>query len=394
MNDNGSGHRVFGHRVFIGTRNNDFIVGNRLNNFMIGSWGYDKIDGKDGFDTVDYRFLGQKITLKAKGVIDKGNVGTDQILNMEKIVGAKKQANTIDGSPVPGFSNAGSFDINLSEKRLTINGLGAPLNFVVKNFVDIVGTKNDDTIIGNGQDNTFFGSEGNDDLNGGDGTDRVDYSGLGQKITLKAEGVIDKGSAGTDQILNIEEIVGATGQDNVIDGTVPGGGPSSFDVDLSAKRLTVNNIPGIGDLTLTVENFVNVTGTSNADTIVGNNEDNLLIGGEDDDKLSGLGGSDTLVGVDPLSSNPGFKEVDTLMGGANGDVFALGDASNVYYLDSGSDDFADIKDFQSNVDKIRLKGGIGDYSFDDNSSIFFEGDLIAQVSGTFNPDTDFIFVPM
>ena len=75
-----------GRKVFIGTRKNNFIVGNRRNNLIIGSRGDDKINGKDGFDTVDYRFLGRKITLKAKGVIDKGNVGTDQIVNIEKLV--------------------------------------------------------------------------------------------------------------------------------------------------------------------------------------------------------------------------------------------------------------------------------------------------------------------
>lgn len=53
--------------------------------------------------------------------------------------------------------------------------------------------------------------------------------------------------AGTDQILNIETIVGAVGFDNAIDGSTGISGVTFFDIDLSAKRLTVRDIPGLGN---------------------------------------------------------------------------------------------------------------------------------------------------
>ena len=136
------------------------------------------------------------------------------------------------------------------------------------------GNGNDQLDGGGGQDllrggygnDDLIGSRGNDTVNGGDGIDTANYADLGEVITLQAVGVVDKGNAGTDQIENIEVIVGATGEDNVIDGTVSGGATSAFDIDLSAESLIVTGIPVLGDINFTVENFVNVIGTSNTDT--------------------------------------------------------------------------------------------------------------------------------
>ena len=140
----------------------------------------------------------------------------------------------------------------------------------------IRGTKGDDVLRGTRKSDTMYalsgndkmlGSTGNDTFYGGPGFDTVYYSRKFKKITLRAVGLIDKGRAGTDQIVDVESIYGPRGRKNVIDGTAPGGGPASFDVDLSKHSLKVLNIPGIGTASFKVKNFVHVYGTSNDDRI-------------------------------------------------------------------------------------------------------------------------------
>lgn len=271
--------------------------------------------------------------------------------------------------------------------------IGTPGNDILQ------GTQFNDSLFGRGGNDRLIGSAGNDTFNGEAGFDTADYSGLGQAIAILPQGVISKGSLGTDSISNIERIIGAAGQANAINGSSTTGN-TSLTVDLLANSLTVNNIPGVGSLSFTVENFVNVTGTPNSDIITGNNLNNVLNGnggidqlvgrkGEDtldggdgsdslngglgndqlfgrngndvldgnfgddfhdggagNDTLQGGPGNDTLVGgsgnavligVFPASLiPPGLGEADVLTGGTGADRFALGDAANVFYDDNNT----------------------------------------------------------
>ena len=262
-----------------------------------------------------------------------------------------------------------------------------------------------DKLRGGKDDDILVGSRGNDTLNGNEDMDTADYSNLGQAITLERAGIIDKGSAGTDQIFNIETIIGAVGQANAIDGSTGTSGVTSFDVNLSAQTLTVQNIPVLGDQEFTVENFVNVTGTSNADEITGDSNDNrldgeggkdTLEGGSGNDRLLGRAGADRLIGVDPGSATPGSGEIDILNGGGGADTIVLGDGTNVFYSSSSNSDFADIRGFKTGTDEIELTGAISDYSFiDGNTAIILNDglDLIATfTNGAFNPAADIMFV--
>jgi RTX calcium-binding nonapeptide repeat (4 copies) len=256
--------------------------------------------------------------------------------------------------------------------RTTIEGTDGP---------DILfGTNGDDDIFGKAGDDTIFGTIGNDVIDGGTGFDTVDYSGVAAPITLLPQGAFGAGS-NVGQLRSIERIIGAAGQPNTIDGS-KGSGAASFDINLAANRLTVNNIPGLPPLNFTVENFVNVIGTSNADTIIGSSANNLLTGGAGNDTLSGGGGADTLIGTDAIAR--GVGERDILTGGAGVDRFTLGDKSGSYYKGQGNNDFARITDF-SFGEQIQL--GSGDTyriqrnlrGFDLFSTTGGIQDLIAQV---------------
>mgnify|MGYP001796856248 CR=1 FL=1 len=359
----------------IGNAEDNILIGNGGNDFFGGSAGDDIIDGDDGGandnDTVDYSGLGEAITLGATGTIVKdGGLGTDQLQRIETIIGDANQANTIDTS---GAGNAASIVVDLAAESLEINnipGVGT-LNRTVVNFVNVIGTAQDDTISGNNEDNTFGGSAGDDSISGNGGNDTVDYTGLGEAVTLLPTGtIVNDGGFGTDQLFIFETIIGDANQDNRIDASTSGTEASIY-VDLAAETLEVNDIPGFGTLNFNVENFVNVTGTTQDDNIIGNAEDNII---------NGFGGNDDLTG------------------GAGADTFVLGEDGNFFYTGFGN--VATIREFESGEDKIQLTGSLDDYlffgsiiSFDDGDGVFNIGDddLVALVNTSFDINTDIIF---
>lgn len=231
--------------------------------------------------------------------------------------------------------------------------------FPIRSQFPIPSFGSNDSLFGEGGNDRFIGGRGKDLINGGSGFDTADYTDLGQAITLKAQGVVDKGSLGQDQLVAVENIIGARGQRNAIDGSGDNG-VTSFDINLSQNKLVVNDIPGLGDVKFSVRNFVDATGTNQDDKIVGNNQANKLVGRGGNDYISGLGGNDTLIGTDPLNELPGLEEIDTLNGGGGRDTFVIADRDVTYYQGGGffgSADFAYLEDFQSGTDKIQLKKG-------------------------------------
>ena len=257
----------------------------------------------------------------------------------------------------------------------------APRNQIVgtDNPDILLGTAGDDDIFAKAGDDIIFGTTGNDVIDGGTGTDTVDYSDVGAPITLPQGDF----AAGSDLgvLKSIETIIGAAGQKNKIDSS-KATGTASLDVNLAANRLTVNNIPGLPPLIFTVQNFVDVEGTKNADLIVGDSASNTLVGGGGNDTLRGGGGADTLTGTDATAR--GVGEHDILTGGAGVDRFILGDTLGSYYKGNGASDFARITDFSSG-EQIQL-GAQETYRVQRNTSGFnlfttTSGiqDLIAQV---------------
>lgn len=229
----------------------------------------------------------------------------------------------------------------------------------------LFGTPGNDEIFAKGGNDTIFGSLGDDLINGGAGFDSLDYSVLGQKITLLPQGLIGNGSTQGTRIQEIEKIIGAKGKDNTIDGSGTTKSPVFFTINLTENLLKVENIPALGSVKFEVENFVNVEGTENSDSITGNNRNNKLSGNGGNDNLIGksgndtlLGGSgnDTLIGADPLIKNTTRAEKDVLTGGLGADKFVLGNELGSFYDDFGNKDFATITDF-SFGDQIQLGSG-------------------------------------
>lgn len=447
-------------------------IANPSNDTIIGSTGNDTINGGIGQDTANYSAIGQAITLLPTGVVTKGTAGTDQLVGIENIIGATGLTNIIDASTATGTA---TINADLATKSLVVNtGVSTfpTLTFGVTNFVTVIGTANDDTITGddgnntlignggndiltgNGGNDTISGGTGNDAINGGLGSDTVDYSSFTGAITLLAGGIVNKGSFGTDTIVDVETVIGATGQSNTIDASTGIATTTSLNVNLGNNILIVNGLPApIDSITLNVQNFLNVYGTTQNDTIIGNNLSNLLVGNAGNDTIQGNDGDDGLyggdgndsllggVGNDVLSGELGndflFGEVgaDSLYGGNGNDQLYGGDGSDELRggigIDSlyggndndilfgeigndilnggnGNDIFvialtngADIvQDFQDRFDRIGLSGGLlfnqlTISAFGTNTLITSNGQILAtlqNVSPGFINNTDFTVV--
>ncbi|MFN4876289.1 MAG: lectin-like protein [Aphanizomenon sp.] len=441
------------------------------NDTIIGSTGNDTINGGIGQDTADYSAIGQAITLKPTGVVTKGTAGTDQLVNVENIIGATGLTNIIDASTATGTA---TINANLATKSLVVNtGVIAfpTLTFDVTNFATVIGTANNDTLTGddgnntlignggndiltgNGGNDTVSGGTGNDAINGGIGSDTVDYSSFTEAITLLASGIVNKGSFGTDTIVGVETVIGATGQSNTIDASTGTATTTSLNVNLGNNSLIVNGLPApINSITLNVQNFLNVYGTTQNDTITGNNLSNLLagnagndtiqgndgddglFGGDGNDSLLGGVGQDVLLGEfgndflfgevgndslfgddgnDQLYGGDGLDELyggigaDSLYGGNDNDVLWGEDGNDILNGGNGNDIFvivrgsADIvQDFQDGFDRIGLGGGLlfsqlTISSLGTNTLIRSSGQILAtlqNVSSTLITSTDFTVV--
>lgn len=187
---------------------------------------------------------------------------------------------------------------------------------------NLIGTSGTDTLWGGSTNDTYsagagddllYASSGNDTISGGAGYDVLDYSNVNADLSFSRGGVLVKsGGLGTDSIsgFDVEEIRANAKRVNTIDGST--GVTASLDVDLSANRLTINGLPGLGSATLKVVNFQNVNGSQNADVIVGDDKANVLDGKGGNDAISGGGGDDTLIGSTGDDNYRGGSGFDTL----------------------------------------------------------------------------------
>jgi Ca2+-binding RTX toxin-like protein len=156
----------------------------------------------------------------------------------------------------------------------------------------------------------------------------------------------------------MEKIVGDAGKANAIDGTVtvpsngtvPVGGTVSFDINLGTNILKLIGL-GPTPVPFTVENFVNVIGTSNNDTIVGSEAANDIKGAEGADSIDGGGGADTLWGNQGADTINGGGGADTLWGNEGADRLIGGEGADSLRGGGGTDTFV-FSLFSKEVDKV------------------------------------------
>ena len=115
-------------------------------------------------------------------------------------------------------------------------------------------------------------------------------------------------------------------------------------IDLSGSTATIwksTSTSLVSGITLG-SGFLNITGTSGADSLAGNGETNTINGGGGNDLLQGGGIRDTLNGEEGN---------DTLTGGAGADTFVIAVGGN---SNSGSDTITDFDVTATTGDKVQI----------------------------------------
>ena len=216
-------------------------------------------------------------------------------------------------------------------------------------------------ILGTAGNDELFGGQGGDSLFGLEGNDTV-FSVIGENFIF--------GNQGADTL------VGNDGND-----TVFGGKGDDFIDDLEG---------GDDQFFGNLDNDL-LSGGEGNDQLFGGQGDDGVFGDAGNDLVSGDKGDDNLTGVELENiTNPGFGEIDTLVGGEGFDIFRLvGFESPSYYVGLGDSDFALITDFNiaedlifvSETDNITVSDvDLGEFS--SGAGIFSQnGDLIGFVQG-------------
>jgi Ca2+-binding RTX toxin-like protein len=175
----------------VGTNADDVVVGTSANDGLSGGLGADSVSGGEGDDVYF-------VDSSTDTVSEKQNEGSDTVVS------------SVD------------FSLSANVERLIFQ----------QHSKDVIGFGNgsDNSIIGSDGDNRLYGLEGNDSLeggrgddflDGGAGNDTVSYASalLGVLINLKITAGQDTKWAGTDTLINIENIIGSNGDDILIGNT-------------------------------------------------------------------------------------------------------------------------------------------------------------------------------
>ena len=235
----------------------------------------------------------------------------------------------------------------------------------------LTGTNDADQITGGAGNDTLTGNGGDDILDGGGGLDFAAYLDSGAAVVVQlSTGAVSDGTGGTDQLSDIEGILGSALNDSILGSgsadvllglggadTIQGlggddalngnggndqisGGAGSDTVTASGGRadytvtaieggftITDNRGPDGTDTVREVEFFsfddgvLPAAGLLNRPTTV----DDLLTGTAGDDRIDALAGNDTVNGLGGNDTLIGGAGNDALDGGAGNDVAALGD---------------------------------------------------------------------
>ena len=378
----GSAYGYKGNDTIHGTNGNDQIFGGAGNDVLNGNGGNDYIDGGTGHDEL-YGGAGDDTYVYGKGagcdtladnsgantIIFKG-LNSDDVYVVYPSSGNDAVLHVIGTNDVLTIQNFRysaiyrNFTLVFEDKTLGVADEGSP-------FLDIRGTKGDetipmffgggsaygyegdDTIHGTNGNDVMIGGEGNDTLNGNDGDDHLDggvgndemYGGAGNDTYVYGKGYgsdVIADNSGKNKII----FKGLDSSDVYV--VYPGSGNDAIlHVIGTDETLTIQNFRYSAiyrDFTLVFDDktigvaeegspFLDIRATDNDesipmffgggsaygykgnDTIHGTNGNDVMVGGEGNDVLNGNGGDDRL---------DGGVGNDELYGGAGDDVYVYG----------------------------------------------------------------------
>jgi Ca2+-binding RTX toxin-like protein len=304
-----------------GNAGNDSLFGNSGNDFLMGEAGNDLINGGADIDTVSYENSPKGVVVN----IDE----TQSFNNTAKDSTDLEPTFTINsGTALDGFGNTD-----------TLKGLE---NIIGSEFDDIlIGNSFDNQIKGLAKNDLLIGNAGNDTIDGGEDTDTVSYRRDPSSVIVNLEQNFAKdGFGNTDQIFNVENVIGSAFNDDITG-------------DAKANIIT----SGDGNDTIAArDGNDSLYGENGNDVISAEAGDDLIVGGKAADTLDGGTGNDT---ASYFNSETGvavsLKTGKGWAGDANGDILTLienligsefidtliGDDGNNFIDGLGGNDFID-----------------------------------------------------
>ncbi|MBK8085133.1 MAG: hypothetical protein IPK28_15680 [Devosia sp.] len=312
----------------------DTIFGNDQDNYIPGAGGNDTVDGGEGSDTytVSGNEAGGWSSFEGYDTYaDTGATGIDTIAAIGagdvdigfKAFGPSSGIESIDATLAVGTVRLlGDWQANVLDFRTTA--------FIGANIVIDAGYGND-SIYGNADANLIFAGGGNDVVNGGDGGDTYRVTGNqagGWSSFQDYDTYADTGASGIDTIE-------AFGPGNVDIGLLSFGASSGIERIDGTKALGTVRLVGdwnanaldFRSTSLVGSNIV-IDGGHGGDTITGSAEANIIVGGGGNDILNGGDGGDTYrVTGNQAGGWSSFQDYDTYADtGASGidSIAALG----------------------------------------------------------------------
>ncbi|CUH77359.1 calcium-binding protein [Tropicibacter naphthalenivorans] len=274
-------------------------------------------NGGDGVDTVDFSLMGGAVTFDMFHVQYADLNGLTNVLYNVEIFRGSTRGDTLSVTNV---------DIDVTFLGLAGNdtltgGLG-------NDTLD--GGHSHDSLSGGDGDDRLEGGYGNDTLDGGAGEDTAVYSGFGGGITvnLNTSGGQYTGAAGTDDLSNIEHLIGGDYNDRLTGTT-------------QDNRLFTGNG---SDRAFGLGGDDTLVGGAGADTLQGGNGVDLLQGYDARDFLDGGAGADELDGGSGNDTLRGGTGSDVLSGGKGRDILIGGTAVGTTYPGDGEVDFFVFED--------------------------------------------------
>ena len=341
------------------------LIGGSGNDTFSGGGGNDSLDGGAGSNWVDYSHDSAGVTVNlATGLATDGAGGHDTLANFQHVTG----------------SNYGDH---------------------------ITGDANNNDLVGLNGNDTFVASAGNDTIDGGDGADLYDLSGEAGPDTVYdygSSGTVYK-SDGTDQIYNVEHVVGSAFNDY---GQLENGGlwmaggdgadtiyayysgNYTLEGDAGNDYLYVydatsghNSLSG-GDGDDTLYDYYSSAATLDAgagnDSVFTYSAHDLVLGGDGNDTIFDEYGTSTLVG------GAGLDVIDLTGQSGSVTVYDYGTSGQVY-MPGATDQIANVEGFNagSSADTFYLYYGgesaDGGGGGDSISAYYGGGDTLAGGDG-------------
>jgi len=423
FNDTLTGNGV-ANRIDAGA-GNDTVAGGGGNDLLIGGTGNDRLDGGSGVDLVDYRSATSAITvnLGLTSAQATGGAGTDTLISIENLIGSRfndaltgsSSDNQLEGGAGNDRLNGGAGQDTAIYSSAT-SGVTVNLNLTTAQATGGAGTDTLSSIehlVGSAFDDVLTGTAGNNRLDGGGGSDTVSYAAATGGVTVDLGSGQATGGAGTDTLIDIENLIGSKFNDRLTAGSsksvleggagndmIDGGQPyyattasyasATSGVMVNLSLTTAQATGGAG--TDTLRGIDHLIGSKFNDRLTGDAGDNYLDGGLGNDVLdggdgwdtvaytsatagvtvsltsngtqtTGSAGTDTLISIERVMGSDfadhltGSALDDTIIGGKGGDTI-LGGAGNDQIFGETSDtdwDWDHLPAYTNTLD-----GGLGD----------------------------------